>query len=137
VTSGRGAIDVGVRDEEFGAFVAGRSTALLRTAFLLTGDRHVAEDLLQTALAKTYLAWSGIRAEAGPEAYVRRVLVTTNVSWWRSRRRLPVRTAADLDPGPGLGDGGDRRAVEPVGGAARSAHSSANRDRPAVLRGPQ
>lgn len=76
-----------VRDQEFGEFVAGRSPALLRTAYLLTGDWGQAEDLLQTALAKTYLALGRIREAGAVEAYARRVLVNTAVSWWRRRWR--------------------------------------------------
>jgi RNA polymerase sigma-70 factor (sigma-E family) len=72
--------------EAFEAFVAGRSPALLRTAYLLTGNRTDAEDLLQTALAKTYLAWGRIREHEAVDAYVRRVLVTTQTSFWRRRR---------------------------------------------------
>ena len=70
------------RDEAFEAYVAGRRRALLRAAWLLTGDWHLAEDLVQTALAKAYLAWRRIDE---PDAYVRRVLVTTYVTWWRRR----------------------------------------------------
>ena len=70
---------------DFEAFVAERSTALLRTAYLLTGDRGHAEDLLQTALIKTYRHWERISRSGPPSAYVRRVLVTTHASW---RRRL-------------------------------------------------
>ncbi len=87
------------RDELFTAFVASRSTALLRTAYLLTGDHAQAEDLLQTALAKTYLAWSRIDDIGAVEAYVRRVLVTTNVSWWRRLRGREVLVAAAPDRG--------------------------------------
>ncbi len=72
--------------EAFGAYVAGRSPALLRTAYLLTGSRVDAEDLLQTALAKTYLAWDRIREHEALDSYVRRVLVTTQTSFWRRRR---------------------------------------------------
>ncbi|MGN6575006.1 MAG: SigE family RNA polymerase sigma factor [Nocardioides sp.] len=71
---------------DFDGFVVTRSPALMRTAWLLTGDWQLAEDLLQTALAKAYLAWHRI----GPgreEAYVRRVLVTTYSTWWRRRWR--------------------------------------------------
>jgi len=68
---------------EFDAFVAARSSALLRTAYLLTHDHALAEDLLQTALAKAWFAWS--RIETGPEAYVRKVLVNTYATWWRRR----------------------------------------------------
>ncbi|WP_224769265.1 SigE family RNA polymerase sigma factor [Nocardioides ochotonae] len=68
---------------DFDEFVAARSTGLLRTAYLLTHDHALAEDLLQTALAKAWFAWS--RIETSPEAYVRRILVTTYASWWRRR----------------------------------------------------
>ena len=70
--------------ESFDAFVARCAPGLGRTAYLLAGDRHLAEDLLQTALAKTYLRWHRLREPAAAEAYVRRVMVTT-VSRWRRR----------------------------------------------------
>jgi RNA polymerase sigma-70 factor (sigma-E family) len=72
--------------EAFEAYVVGRSPALLRTAYLLTGNRADAEDLLQTALAKTYLAWDRIREREALDSYVRRVLVTTQTSFWRRKR---------------------------------------------------
>lgn len=68
---------------DFDEFVTGRSPALLRTAVLLLGDRHEAEDLLQTALLRVARHWS--RALANPEAYTRRVLV--NLAYDHSRRR--------------------------------------------------
>lgn len=74
-------------DDEFAAFVAQRSTALLRTAYLLTGDRGHAEDLLQTALVKTYRHWGRLTNREDPSAFVRRVLVTTHAGW---RRRVRV-----------------------------------------------
>ena len=67
----------------FDEFVAARSTALLRTAYLLTRDHGLAEDLLQTALTKSWFAWDRISGE--PEAYVRKVMVNTFASWWRRR----------------------------------------------------
>ena len=67
---------------DFDGFVEARSATLLRAAWLLTGEWPQAEDLLQTALAKAYLAWG--RIEPGrEEAYVRRVLFTTYATWWR------------------------------------------------------
>ena len=72
--------------EAFRAYVAARSPALLRTAYLLTGSRADAEDLLQTALAKTYLAWDRIREREALDGYVRRVMVNTQTSWWRRRK---------------------------------------------------
>ncbi len=67
----------------FEEFVAARSSALLRTAYLLTRDHALAEDLLQTALTKAYLAWG--RVEGAPEPYVRRIVVNTYASWWRRK----------------------------------------------------
>ena len=72
-------------DAEFRQFVSARSAALLRTAYLLVGDWAHAEDVLQTALTKTYLAWRRLGEIEAVEAYARRVLVTTATSWWRRR----------------------------------------------------
>jgi len=66
--------------------VQARSRALLRTAYLLTGNLADAEDLLQSALAKTYLAWDRIEDRGALDGYVRRALVNTHISWWRRRR---------------------------------------------------
>jgi RNA polymerase sigma-70 factor (sigma-E family) len=81
--------------EAFREYVAARSPALLRTAYLLTGNRADAEDLLQTALAKTYLAWDRIREREALDGYVRRVMVNAQTSWWR-RRKIDERPAATL-----------------------------------------
>src|SRR6476469_1655561 len=67
----------------FDEFVAARSRALLRTAYLLTHDHALAEDLLQTSLAKAWFAWR--RIEGNPEPYVRKILVNTYATWWRRR----------------------------------------------------
>ncbi|WP_432903031.1 SigE family RNA polymerase sigma factor [Micromonospora matsumotoense] len=72
-------------EDEFRDFVAARSSALLRTAYLLAGDWATAEDLLQTALTKTYLAWRRLGGIEAVEPYARRVLVNTSTSWWRRR----------------------------------------------------
>jgi RNA polymerase sigma-70 factor (sigma-E family) len=69
----------------FEDFVSREQPALLRLAVLLAGDRGHAEDLVQTALLKTYRHWGRITDRGDPTAYVRRVLVTTHTSW---RRRL-------------------------------------------------
>ncbi|MEU0089645.1 SigE family RNA polymerase sigma factor [Kribbella sp. NPDC006257] len=70
--------------ENFDAFVMARSRKLLRTAYLLTSDHALAEDLVQTALAKAWFAWS--RIEGGdPEPYVRKIMVNTYATWWRRR----------------------------------------------------
>ena len=71
-------------DEAFSAFVAARSRHLLQAAYLLTGDRHRAEDLLQTALTKAYLHWDRIESD-DPEGYVRRTLTNAHIDWWRRK----------------------------------------------------
>lgn len=97
------------QQEEFDAFVAARSTALLRTAVLLTRDVGLAEDLVQTALAKTWFAWK--RIEGHPEAYVRRVLVNTYASWWR-RKWNGERPTEQLPESHGGHDRYDSRRVD-------------------------
>src|SRR3954470_23081018 len=69
----------------FTAFVHARGTALARTAYLIVGDEHRAEDVLQTALAETYLRWHRLRRSDAAEAYVRKAIVTANAAWWRRR----------------------------------------------------
>ncbi|NHA69402.1 SigE family RNA polymerase sigma factor [Phycicoccus flavus] len=73
------------RDAAFTAFVEQSSPALLRTAWLLTGDHHAAHDLVQAALVKTYVAWPRVRPE-GALAYARKVLVNERTDVWRRRR---------------------------------------------------
>ncbi|MBB6627648.1 SigE family RNA polymerase sigma factor [Nocardioides sp. KIGAM211] len=82
-------------EDAFHAFVVARTPALSRTAYLLTGDAHLAEDLVQAALFKAARAWD--RIEDSPEAYVRRILYTQNVSWWRSRRHVRETALASYD----------------------------------------
>jgi RNA polymerase sigma-70 factor (sigma-E family) len=72
--------------EDFEEFAVAALPALLRFGVVLTGDRHRADDLVQAALVKTFRRWALIEHEH-PTAYVRRVMVTTQMSWWRSRRR--------------------------------------------------
>ncbi|MEV7080906.1 SigE family RNA polymerase sigma factor [Streptomyces sp. NPDC093516] len=92
-------------DAHFEAFVAARGPRLLRVAWLLTGDAHLAEDLLQTVLAKLWSKWRRIGDE-NPEAYARKALVNTHLSWWQRRwrgeiphehGRMPERSGAE-DP---------------------------------------
>lgn len=81
--------------EGFTEFVTGCSQRLLRSAWLLTGDTGRAEDLLQTVLAKAWQQWSRIDDDA--EAYVRRMLFNTYVTWWRRRWRTELPTASPPD----------------------------------------
>jgi RNA polymerase sigma-70 factor (sigma-E family) len=85
--------------EEFRDYVAARGPALLRAAMLLTSDRAEAEDLLQSALAKTYLAWDRINDRAAVDGYVRRAMVNTQISWWR-RRKLEIYPTDELPEQP-------------------------------------
>ena len=86
----------------FRDYVSARRTTLLRMAFALTGNQADAEDLMQAALAKTYLAWGKIQDRAALDNYVRRAMVNTQISWWRRRKleeyptdELPDQVVAD------------------------------------------
>ncbi|MFJ8435152.1 SigE family RNA polymerase sigma factor [Kitasatospora sp. NPDC094019] len=75
------------RDAEFNAFVTGAWPRLMRTAFLLTGERYLAEDVVQTALERTYAAWGRVTKADEPYAYVRRIVINEHAR--RFRRRVP------------------------------------------------
>ena len=86
------------RDADFTAFMEQAGAALLRTAWLLTGDHHRAHELTQAALVKTYVAWPRVR-EGEALAYARRVLVNHRTDVWRATRKevttdLPPETAS-------------------------------------------
>ena len=85
-------------EEEFRDFVAARGQALLRTAYLLTGDRQLAEDLVQGSLEKVYPRWGSIRVAAAAESYVRRAMYREQVSLWRRRRIGEVLGAVVPEP---------------------------------------
>ncbi|HEX4019341.1 MAG TPA: SigE family RNA polymerase sigma factor [Frankiaceae bacterium] len=76
--------------EGFRDFVIARSPGLVRSAWLLTGDLATAEDLVQTALAKVWSRWAQVRRQDAPEAYVRRVLMSTFLTWNRRRWRAEL-----------------------------------------------
>jgi RNA polymerase sigma-70 factor (sigma-E family) len=78
-------MDRGVEDE-FREFVRARTPSLLGTAYLLTGDHGRAEDLVQVALLKAYRHWKRVTSAGSPDAYVRRILINEQLSWWRRRR---------------------------------------------------
>src|SRR5437868_556018 len=84
--------------ERFSAWAKERMPALLRFGSMLTGDRASAEDLVQTALARTWAAWPRVRTRDDPEGYVRRVMVNAQISEWRRHRgRAPATTAGTVD----------------------------------------
>jgi RNA polymerase sigma-70 factor (sigma-E family) len=81
------------RDAEYTAFVRSASASLTRTAYLLTGDRELAAELVQEALVRTYLAWRRVR-HGEATAYARKVLVNLNIDRWR---RCPAAPSDSLD----------------------------------------
>jgi RNA polymerase sigma-70 factor (sigma-E family) len=115
--------------EGFAEFVEARERALQRMAWLLTGDWGLAEDLVQTALARAWPRWERIRRRDNPEVYVRRVIVNTWASWWRRRWR-GERASAAVPDGPAAGDVAAEVAVRM---AVRSALGSLSDRQRAVL----
>ncbi|MFN8193218.1 MAG: SigE family RNA polymerase sigma factor [Nocardioidaceae bacterium] len=80
--------------DTFTRWAGERQHALLRTALLVTGDRHRAEDLVQEALTKVALRWRMLES-GNPDAYARQIIVRDNVSWWRKHRRETVTDVAE------------------------------------------
>lgn len=89
---------MGEDSAEFTLFVRARGPALIRTAYLLVGDQHLAEDLVQTALAKTHLAWRRLHKAGNAEAYTRKIMYHQVISWWRRHRSREVITDAIPEP---------------------------------------
>lgn len=87
--------------EDFDGFVAARGSALWRTAWLLTGDRQRAEDLVQTALGKAWPHWGRVSRSGSFEAYVRKTIFTTYVAWYRRRWNAEVPTEHLPESSPG------------------------------------
>ena len=94
-----GAIVPRTRDAEFSEYMAARQPSLLRTAYLLTGDRHTAEDLVQTAFAKLYLSWDRVQDRESVDGYVRRILVNEHNSLWRRAWKKREHTTEVLPEG--------------------------------------
>lgn len=91
-----------VDPDEFGEFVAARGTQMFHTAYLLTGDRHMAEDLVQTTLGKLYVSWSRVQRADNPVAYSRTALARTFLD---QRRKLRGETTTDRVPEVHSSDG--------------------------------
>ncbi|MFF9645154.1 SigE family RNA polymerase sigma factor [Kitasatospora aureofaciens] len=98
------------RDDEFRAFAGSAWSRLLRTAYLLAGDRHGAEDLVQQALERAYVHWTKVRAADDPNAYVRRILVNEHARRFRRRPAEYLVEAFPDRPAP-AGPDPDARAV--------------------------
>jgi RNA polymerase sigma-70 factor (sigma-E family) len=91
------------READYALFVRARTHALLRSAYLLTGDQHLAEDLVQEALARTHRAWSRLERPENAEAYARKVMYHAQVSVWR-RPKVAEVLPGELDPAALTGD---------------------------------
>lgn len=109
----------------FDQYVAARSGALLRFAYLLCGDPHLAEDLVQEVLIKAHRRWPAIEAD-NPDAYVKRALVHTHISWRRRRSSSEV-TASELPDQPQLDAFADRHASRDELGAMLATLSQSQR----------
>ncbi|GAA2507360.1 SigE family RNA polymerase sigma factor [Streptomyces thermolineatus] len=96
---GRGRTD-GRAEADFTAYVRERRASLYATAYHLTGDRHEAEDLLQSALFSTYRAWDRIADKAALGGYLRRTMTNLHISAWR-RRKLNEYPTEELPETPG------------------------------------
>src|SRR5919112_6099056 len=86
----------------FTEFMSVRSASLFRTAYLIVGDHQLAQDLLQESLIKTYIAWPRLRDVSKAEAYTRKTIVTTAISW--RRRRSFHERPVDVLPEVGVAD---------------------------------
>lgn len=80
----------------FAEFVAARGTALQRAAYLMVGDVGLAQDLVQEALTKTYVAWPRLRDPRNAEAYTRKAITTTAIGWFRRKRWSAEKATAVL-----------------------------------------
>jgi RNA polymerase sigma-70 factor (sigma-E family) len=100
-------LDAARVDAEFREFVGARGRALLNSAYLLTGNLADAEDLVQSALAKTYQAWDRIEDRKALDGYVRRAIVNTHISSWR-RRRVDEFPTDDIPDQPAAETSGNR-----------------------------
>lgn len=93
--------------DQFAEFVRGRHAALLRYAYLLSGDPHLAQDLVQDALERTGIAWRRIERQGDPEGYLRRIITNRYLNRVRSLRRerlvrdAPETGVADVEPSDG------------------------------------
>ena len=85
--------------EVFSDFVAARGAALQRTAYLLVGERGLAQDLVQEALTRTWAAWPRIKDPQRAEAYTRRAMTNTAISWYRRRSWRGERPSASIPEG--------------------------------------
>lgn len=99
---------MGVAD--FEEWAHARSRALARSAYLLTGDHQLAEDLVQETLIRVAERWQQVRRSGAPDAYARRVMHNLSIDWWRRRRVRPREVASDSSLSTGVHQDEDERA---------------------------
>ncbi|PZT69125.1 SigE family RNA polymerase sigma factor [Streptomyces sp. SW4] len=97
----------------FSSYMRARQPVLLRAARSLTANPSDAEDLLQTALTKTYVAWERIEDHRALDGYVRRALLNTRTSQWRKRKvdEFSCEELPEPEPVPGGDDPAERQAL--------------------------
>lgn len=96
---------------EFAEFVAARSAALHRAAYLMVGETSLAQDLVQEALTKTYAAWPRLHDKGNAEAYTRKAITTTAISWFRRKGWNNERPTETLPEGTGQRPAGHEASV--------------------------
>ncbi|WP_306337770.1 SigE family RNA polymerase sigma factor [Streptomyces sp. KL118A] len=132
-TAGSGGGFDGGFDGDFQGFVTNRWSQLMRTAFLLTGQQHAAEDLVQSSLERTYVSWRKVSAAGDPDAYVRRIMINLHA---RKHRRKLKEFLSLQDSGPVLDrpEHGDRMAqADERAGLLRALAQLPARQREAVV----
>lgn len=101
-------------DTDYADFVRSRTHSLLRSAYLLTGDQHLAEDLVQEALARTHRAWARLERAGNAEAYARKVMYHAQVSVWRRPKVAEVLPGELPDRSAGHGPDSVEAAAERI-----------------------
>lgn len=97
--------------EEFAAYVAARGPALLRFAYLVTGDRAECADLVQESLERAWPRWAALVARGTQEAYLRRAIANGAISRWRKLRRVVLMADPPTMPAPGGSESADSQAA--------------------------
>ena len=113
-----GAVMSSTRDEEFTEWMTARQGVLFRTAYLVAGDRQTAEDLVQTAAAKLYLAWDRVSERGNVDAYMRRIIINENNSLWRRPWKKRERVVDDVPESGYVDARTDPEQADPVETAA-------------------
>ena len=120
----------------FAEYVSARSAALHRAAYLMVGDVGLAQDLVQEALIRTYVAWSRLRDPANAEAYTRQAITTIAIDWSRRKAALRRAPSAAHPRPPRRAMPTDHRPCLAVGVPAATAGTATGGHRAPLLRGP-